>query len=115
LVLNDESEPEPDLVVVVGTEDDYPKSHPKAADARLVVEVSDTTLRFDRNRKRPAYSRAGIPEYWIINLPKRCLEVYRDPSGSRYLTATVHAITEIVAPLAAPDAQLRVVDLLPPR
>lgn len=115
LVLNDESEPEPDLVVVVGTEDDYPRSHPTAAEARLVVEVADTTLRFDRTRKRPAYCRAGVSEYWILNLRQRCLEVYRDPAGARYLTATVHAETEVVTPLAAPSAQLAVTELLPPK
>jgi Uma2 family endonuclease len=63
LVLTDHSEPEADVVVVPGREFDYMPDHPRATDARLIVEVSDTTLRFDRGRKRAAYARAGIPEY----------------------------------------------------
>ncbi|MEX0828764.1 MAG: Uma2 family endonuclease [Nitrospirales bacterium] len=77
LIIDPDSEPEPDLAVVSGTPDDYVTEHPRTA--LLVVEVSDTTLPLDRNRKRPIYARAGIPEYWIVNLSDHCLEVYRDP------------------------------------
>jgi Uma2 family endonuclease len=114
LILNNRSEPEPDLVVVPGIPFDYLPSHPKAADARLVVEVSDTTLRFDRNRKQAAYARAGVVEYWIINLLERQVEVYRDPSGARYRSVTLYREPEVVTPLAAPHASLSVSDLLPP-
>lgn len=114
LVLNDESEPEPDLVTVPGTPLDYAAHHPRAADARLVVEVSDTTLRFDRKNKLQAYARSGIPEYWIENLPARQLEVYRDPSGLRYQSVTFYNEQETVTPLAAPHGSVRVADLLPP-
>lgn len=114
LVLNGSSEPLPDLVIVPGTELDYLAKHPTAADARLVIEVSDTTLYFDRNRKRTAYARAGIAEYWIVNLPEWQLEVFRDPSRGRYRTSQVLRGEESVSPLAAPHATLRVDDLLPP-
>jgi Uma2 family endonuclease len=114
LALNGRSEPEPDVVVVVGTEDDYATKTPAAADARLVVEVSDSTLRLDRGRKRKAYARAGIMEYWIVNLPQRQLEVHRDPVGTEYRSITVYGEQETVTPLAAPQAAIPVTDLLPP-
>jgi len=114
LVLNDRSEPEPDLVVVPGTPVDYVARHPTAADARLVVEVSDSTLRLDRIDKLRAYARSGVPEYWIENLPLRQLEVYRDPSGQRYLSITFYNEQEAIAPLGAPQSPVRVADLLPP-
>src|SRR5207244_2898413 len=68
LILDDGSEPEPDVAVVVGTRRDYGAESPRVAHVRLVVEVADTTLRFDRGRKQRAYARAGILEYWILNL-----------------------------------------------
>jgi Uma2 family endonuclease len=114
LILNDLSEPEPDGVVAVGTPVDYLASHPKASDAGLVVEVSDTTLRYDRGRKRSAYARAGVMEYWILNLPQRQLEVHRDPSGERYRSVAVYGEHEVVTPLGAPQSTVPVSDLLPP-
>jgi Uma2 family endonuclease len=106
LVLNDLSEPEPDVVVVPGTEFDYLSEHPLAANARLVVEVADTTLRFDRNRKRAAYARSGIAEYWIINLLHRQVEVHRDPRSARYRNLTVYPDGESLIPLHAPHAAI---------
>jgi Uma2 family endonuclease len=114
LALNDESEPEPDLLVVPGAPRDYAARHPTAIEACLVVEVSDSTLRLDRGRKLRAYARSGIQEYWIANLPQRRLEVYRNPSGSRYQNSTVYHEQDVVAPLAAPHARIRVTDLLSP-
>jgi Uma2 family endonuclease len=114
IVLNGRSEPEPDLVVAVGTEDDYLLEHPRPANVPLLVEVSDTTLRLDRGRKRRAYARAGIPEYWILNLRDRQLEVYRDPSGSHYQNTTIMGQPESVTPRAVPLSSIRVADLLPP-
>jgi Uma2 family endonuclease len=114
LILNNQSEPEPDFVVVRGTARDYLPEHPRAVDVVLVVEVADTTLRFDRNRKLVAYARARIAEYWILNLPQRTLEVYREPSRSRHRSALAYSEQAVVTPLAAPDASIRVTDLLPP-
>lgn len=115
LILNNRSEPEPDVLVVPGSPPDYLASHPCAADARLLVEVSDTTLRLDRAQKRSAYARSGIVEYWILDLRRRRLEVCRDPSGSRYSSITIYGENETVTPLAAAHAEIRVADLLPPR
>jgi Uma2 family endonuclease len=115
LVLNDLSEPEPDIVIVPGARFDYQTEHPHAPAALLVVEVADTSLRFDRSRKREAYARAGIPDYWILSLRKRQLELHRDPTGSRYRSVTILSEEDTVTPLAAPHTTLRVSDLLPPR
>jgi len=112
--LNGSSEPEPDVVVVPGTEFDYLPDHPRSKDTRLVVEVSDTTLRLDRGRKQAAYARSGVQEYWIINLLHRQVEVHRDPSGARYLSVTIYSDSDAITPLTAPDASVPVSDLLPP-
>jgi Uma2 family endonuclease len=77
LAVSDESEPEPDVAVVRGSVRDYARLHPSTA--VLVAEAANSSLRFDRTRKEPLYARAGIPEYWILNLIERVLEVCHDP------------------------------------
>jgi Uma2 family endonuclease len=76
-VVSDMSEPEPDIAVVPGTIRDYAEAHP--TEATLVVEVADTSLRYDRQIKGSLYAKAGIAEYWILNLGDRQLEIYRSP------------------------------------
>jgi Uma2 family endonuclease len=77
----EDSEPEPDVMVVRGDPRHYRDRHPGPADLALVVEVADTTLERDRTSKKGVYARAAIPVYWILNLPDGRLEVYTDPSG----------------------------------
>jgi Uma2 family endonuclease len=77
----DDSEPEPDVMVIRGETRDYLARHPGAGDLALVVEVADTTLERDRGGKKRLYARAGIVVYWIINLSERLVEVYSEPSG----------------------------------
>ena len=117
LHLPDASEPEPDIAVVPGTKRSY-DDHPTTA--LLVVEVSDTTLRFDRGRKAAVYARAGIQDYWLVNLAANCVEVMREPiedaltpSGWRYTALTTHKVGETISPLAKPEAKIAVADLLP--
>jgi Uma2 family endonuclease len=74
-----DSEPEPDVAVIQGERRDYSKRHPGAGEIALVIEVSDTTVLRDRNLKKRLYARAGIPVYWIINLPENRIEVYTSP------------------------------------
>jgi Uma2 family endonuclease len=111
LQLNDYTEPEPDLVVLKPRADYY-ASKVWATDALLVVEVSDTTLRFDRTVKLPKYAAAGIPEAWIENLQTDELFVYRNPSGDRYCVSLTFHHGEAVSPLAFPDAVFNVDELL---
>ena len=75
------SEPEPDLAVIRGTVRDYPDRHPGPHDIGLVVEVADTSLAHDRGQKKRVYARAGIVEFWIVNLIDEQIEVYSDPTG----------------------------------
>ncbi len=81
-VTTTESEPEPDIAVVRGTEEQYSARHPTPAEVGLLVEVADTTLPTDRGLKLRLYARAGIPVYWIVNLIDRQVEVYTDPTGA---------------------------------
>lgn len=113
LALGAESMPEPDVAVVLGKPDDYRKAHPTAA--LLVLEVSDASELHDRNRKALLYARGGIPEYWMANLVRDCVEVHRDPIDGAYSTRLVLGRGERIAPLARPDAPIAVEDLLPLR
>jgi Uma2 family endonuclease len=82
LALDDLSEPEPDICVVKGRVRDFADRHP--TDALLIIEVSDTSLDYDRTAKASAYARNGIPEYWIIDLKRRAILVFADPSAEGY-------------------------------
>ncbi len=112
------SQPEPDVAVVRGSARDFRDAHPTTA--VLVVEVSDVTVDLDRHQKASLYARAGIPEYWILNLPERVLEVYRDPAtisdhplGYGYRSSQRLDATAWVVPLASPTNRIAVADLLP--
>ncbi|MHB1558035.1 MAG: Uma2 family endonuclease [Isosphaeraceae bacterium] len=78
------NEPEPDLLAARGDDARYLKRHPEPHEIALVVEVSDTTYHRDRYEKYPAFALARIPAYWIVNLPKRCVEVHTDPGPEGY-------------------------------
>ena len=77
------SEPEPDVVIAKKKTDNYLSAHPTATDIILVIEISDSTLKYDRETKLPLYAEAGINNYWIINLVDSRLEVYSNPFGER--------------------------------
>ncbi len=118
ITLTDGTEPEPDVVIVPGTWRDYVEQHPTPSQVRLLVEVSDATLRKDRTTKAEDYARAGIADYWIVNLVHRQLEVFRDPltrpEGALYRTTQILLPGDSLAPLSAPDTLVAVADLLPP-
>ena len=117
IALDDESEPEPDLAVVSGGPRDY-ADHPSRP--ALVVEVADSSPALDREHKGSLYARARLPEYWIVNLVDRVLEVHREsgpdagaPYGWAYRVVLTLGPDEHVTPLAAPSARLLVADFLP--
>jgi Uma2 family endonuclease len=119
LALDDASEPEPDVVVVRGGAWDYVRSHPSAP--VLVVEIAETSLGLDRDHKSGLYARAGVADYWIVNLPEAMLEIYRQPApnasppfGWGYRSRERLTSGAVIAPLAAPDRSVDVADLLPP-
>jgi Uma2 family endonuclease len=116
--LDDESEPEPDLVVVPGRPGDYRHAHPSRP--ALAIEVSDSSLAFDRQHKGSLFASAGVTDYWIVNLVDRVLEVYRDPGpdpsapyGWRYRSLVSLGAADVVIPLAFASSRIVVADLLP--
>ncbi len=118
IALAEDSEPEPDVCVVRGDPRDYRDAHPERP--VLIVEVSLSRLGFDREHKGSLYARAGITDYWIVNLPDRRVEIYREPVpdgaasfGWRYGRSATLGPDERIAPLAAPAAEIAVADLLP--
>lgn len=110
--LNDLSEPEPDFLLLRPDKDFYTSRHPNAADVLLLVEVSDTTLRFDRTQKLRLYASHNIPEYWIVNLIEDCLEVYRQPQDGDYLDKSVLTKADSINLLALPEIQVAVASIL---
>jgi Uma2 family endonuclease len=112
LQLSNYTEPEPDVVLLKSRADHYAGKKPLAEDALLIVEVSDTTLAFDRLRKLPRYAEAGVPEVWIENLVDDSLLVYRDPSGSSYRTMLVLHPGESVSILGLSGTSFSVDELL---
>jgi Uma2 family endonuclease len=109
LVLGQALDPEPDFAVIAGT----PRGgsgHPTTAD--LVIEVADSSLAFDTKEKRLLYAAAGIREYWVVDINGRQLLVYRDPRAGDYATQQSFGPADVIAPLAAPSATVRVADLL---
>ena len=116
--LDEDSEPEPDIAVVPGSPDDYGRAHP--SHAALTVEVAESSLGLDRQRKGSLYARAGLPDYWVLNLVDRVLEVYREPVqdsaasfGWRYGRTEVLDASARVTPLATPGSSIPVSHLLP--
>jgi Uma2 family endonuclease len=118
IALDDASEPEPDVAVVPHDASAYRDAHPSCP--VLVVEVADTSYRIDREYKAALYARAGIAEYWIIDLAHETLEVHREPeappgalSGRRYRRTETLRAPAVVTPLVAPARPIPVADLLP--
>ncbi len=116
--LGQTAEPEPDILVVQGTRQQYQSSYPTSA-LLIIVEVSDTTLSYDRRRKGSLYARAGIQDYWIVNLVQHQVEVYRDPVpdathhyGHRYASRADLVPPAAVSPLALHGASIAIADLL---
>ena len=118
IVLDDRSEPEPDVCVVRGSPRDYVDSHP--THPALIVEVAQSGLSIARGRKALVYARARIADYWIVNLIDRVLEVHREPARPGparrhwgYAAIETRGADATITPLAAPSPGIRVADLLP--
>lgn len=111
---NATSEPLPDVAVLAQPITAYMTHSPGPADLLLVAEVSDTTLRFDRTTKAALYARAGIVEYWIVDVDGRQIYAHRQPAPEGYAEIVAYSADEEIATLTRPDAPVRVADLLPP-
>lgn len=106
------SEPQPDVVLLRPREDDYEGRTPGPEDVLLLVEVSGSSLRYDRGVKLPLYAQHGIREVWIVDLAGRAVEVHRDPAGEGYARTTRAVAGEVLEPAALPGLRLAVSDVL---
>lgn len=110
-----ESRPLPDFVILGSP----PKQNLRIpVTAMLVIEVSDTTLEFDQVEKAELYAKHGLPEYWILDVNARCLEVRRRPEGigqdgAKYGELTMYVANQAIAPLSAAESLVAIADLLP--
>src|SRR6202161_2361762 len=105
---NPTNEPEPDLVVLAKPSREFRDANPRPVDLRLVVEISDSTLGFDLTTKAELYARAGIVEYWVVDVAARRLIVHREPRGGLYGSVTAYSEEESVTPLASSGSEFRV-------
>lgn len=116
VTLSNINAPEPDIAVVRGTEEDYTDRHPGPADLQLVIEVADSSLGIDRSTKQRLYSTAGIPQYWVVNLPEARVEVYAqpDPASGTYAQQIVYGVGETISwPLSETQClEISVADLM---
>ncbi len=111
IVLDDRSEPEPDLSVLRARADRYRSGKPTAADTVLIIEIGDSSIDFDRTVKLPMYAAAGIPEFWLVDLAADCVEIHTEPQPKGYrLCRTLRDGDQLIPP--GGGAGLAVADLL---
>jgi Uma2 family endonuclease len=108
------SEPQPDLALLRPRAQPYSEAHPSGPDTLLVIEVSDTSLRYDREVKVPLYARRGVPEVWLLDIRARRLDIYRGPSDEGYRLHLRPALDETLVPAALPDLKIDLAGLLGP-
>ena len=112
--LEHHSMPQPDLVLVPMSRRNS-KRHPTPGEVFLIIEVADTSLRYDREEKLRAYAATGIREFWLLNLQDDILEIYRQPEGPAYREQLTIPTDGTASPLAFPDVIIALADILPPR
>lgn len=110
--LSDRSEPQPDVALLTPREDDSVYEVPAASEALLVIEVADSSLDYDLQTKAPLYARNDIPEFWIAALDRDYVSIRRDPTSDGYATTRIARRGEAMSPLAFPDLQFPVDDIL---
>ena len=110
---NPTNQPVPDLIVLKREFSGFRSATPQPKDLDLVVEIADTSLDFDFTVKGALYARAGIAEYWILDVQGRRLLVHRDPQGGRFTSVISYGEDESVGPLSAPDSVFQVRSVFP--
>ena len=111
--LNENSEPQPDVVLLRSRDDFYAEAHPTPDDILLLVEVADSSLNRDRQKARDTYAKHGIPEVWIANLPDGCVERYRNPAEDGYQDVARFERGDGISPALLPNVRIEVDDILP--
>jgi Uma2 family endonuclease len=112
--LNNFSEPEPDLAIVRGTLLDYADRHPEPKDLALVVEVADSTLKYDCEVKDKLYAQSGIEDYWVLDVKNQQLHIFRNPTPTGYTSHLILTPPNSISPLAFPNRSVSLLDILPP-
>jgi Uma2 family endonuclease len=107
IILDDISEPEPDIVLAKWNETEYAESHPTPKDILLIMEISDTTLAYDRETKAKAYSRNGIQQYLLLNLNNQTLEDFREPSEDGYQSKRTWRKGDSLDLVAFPEVEIK--------
>ena len=110
--LDDNSEPQPDIMLLRWRDDFYGRGHPGPTDVLLLIEVADTSVDYDRSAKLSAYAHAAIPEVWIVTRQDRRIEAYTEPAEGKYTNARYVAQGESIAPQAFPEVVLEVSNLI---
>lgn len=110
--LADDCQPEPDLMLLARRDDFYSAEAPGPSDVLLLIEVADSSLSYDRNRKLPLYARHGIPEVWIENIPDGAIEEYSNPVNGEYTETRTYRPGDTISPQAFPDLDLPVSQLI---
>jgi Uma2 family endonuclease len=113
VVLNLFNAPEPDLLLLRPHADFYASRQAAPPDALLAIEVSETSIDFDREVKAPLYARSGVPEYWVVDLNENVLLRYSSPRGGAYQSLQRHQRGEILAPQLLPECVVSTDDLIP--
>lgn len=111
ITLQPHSEPEPDIAIVRLDAKDYADRHPSVEDILLIIEISDTTLQKDRNQKALIYAKAGITDYWILDINKRQMFILRDSNGDRYQNEQRLSASDRCTPLAFPELEIPLSEL----
>ncbi|MFH7027499.1 MAG: Uma2 family endonuclease [Heteroscytonema crispum UTEX LB 1556] len=114
IALNNASEPEPDIAVVKIDQLYYADHHPTPREVYFIIEVADSSLKFDCETKGKAYAQAGIADYWVIDVVNRQLYVFREPNEEGYQSKVILAEDGMISPLQFPDLQIAVLEMLPP-
>ncbi|QSV53499.1 MAG: Uma2 family endonuclease [Dolichospermum sp. UKL201] len=111
--LNERSEPEPDIAVVKIDPLDYADHHPTPTEIYLIIEVADSSLKLDTEIKAKAYSQAGIKDYWVLDVVKRELILFRNPTEEGYQNRETITEHQNISPLDFPDLEIVVSQMLP--
>lgn len=105
-------EPEPDIVLLRPRADFYASAHPGAADILLIIEFAESSIDYDRDIKRRVYAKAGVVEYWLVDLNEDVVHVHADPSNALYRTVTSYRRGQSLAPRSLPSCAIRILDLV---
>ncbi|NEQ67927.1 MAG: Uma2 family endonuclease [Symploca sp. SIO2D2] len=114
IVLDDYSEPQPDLALLRLEPREYIDAHPTAADTYLVIEVADSSFKYDSETKAKLYAQSNIADYWVLDVVKRQLHVFRQPSNQGYQSEVILTEDDIISPLQFPDITISIQEMLAP-